>query len=68
MDSGTGEDGNEYFADAEMTRVKFSDTKIVGCDFSNFRLRECQKMDVKFENVSAVNSDWGSYVEVKADG
>lgn len=68
MDSGTGEDGNEYFADAEMTRVKFSDTKIVGCDFSNFRLRDCQKMDVKLENVSTVNSDWGSYVEVKADG
>lgn len=68
LDSGTHEDGDEYFADAKMTRVKFSDTKVVGCEFSNFRLKECIKMDVKLENVSAVNSDWERYAEVKANG
>ncbi len=68
MDSGTHTDGDEYFVDAEMVRVRLSVTKAINCDFSYFRLKECNEVDVIFENVKLDNSDWTRYVEVKADG
>ncbi len=68
LDSGTHADGDEYFADAEMVRAGFSDTKVSNCDLSYFRLKECREMGVTLEKVKTEHSDWKRYGEVKADG
>lgn len=67
-DSGTHAEGDEYFAEAEMVRVGFSDVKAINCDFSHFRLKDCREMKVSLAQVKAEDSDWAKYVEVKPHG
>ena len=66
--SGTMAEGDEYFAESEMARVRFTAVRAVNCDFSHFRLKECGDMDVSLEQVRTENSDWSKWVEEKADG
>ena len=67
--SGTRSEGDEYFADAEMVRSKILGVQAIGCDFSHFRLKDCEVADAILEDVRVEHSDWGEFLaEVKTGG
>ena len=67
-DSGTQTEGDEYFAEAEMIRSRFSGLHVQNCDFSHFLLRDCRPEHVLLEATKMEHSDWEKYGEAGQDG
>ncbi len=65
--SGTQTEGDEYFAEAEMVRVRLTAVRAMDCDFSHFRRKECREADVHLEQVQRENSDGKNCAGEKAD-
>lgn len=66
--SGTQTEGDEYFAEAELVRVRLTEVRAVDCDFSHFWWKECRAADVSLEQVQTENSDWKNCAGEKANG